>query len=86
MGMDYRDPGKIAGFTIFMFWMFWITHKSGKIIFNPVLIVFNWRLYEISYSVASSERKFNGIALSRKPITNGDRCRYGMIQDVIIIK
>jgi hypothetical protein len=44
MGLDYKDGGKLLGFGVFFVWIFFITHRSGQVILNPVLIVFGWQL------------------------------------------
>lgn len=46
MGLSYADAGKLAGFTVFLLWMFLITYRSGQICMNPLLLVAGWQLYE----------------------------------------
>jgi len=66
--------------------MFWITHQSGRIIFNPVLIALGWRLYDIKYTHEGSERPLTGLALSRSGIQPGQTRRFAQLQDVLIVK
>lgn len=56
MGISYSDPQKLLGFGVFLLWMFAITYKSGQILMNPLLIVFNWRLYEATITINNVER------------------------------
>lgn len=56
MGISYESPEKLLGFTVFLFWMFAITYKSGQIIMNPLLLMFGWKLYEAEIEINGNER------------------------------
>ncbi len=57
MGINYEEPEKLVGFAIFLLWMFAITHKSGQILMNPLLLMFDWRLYEATISINGNPRQ-----------------------------
>jgi hypothetical protein len=86
MGLDYDSPIKLIGFSVFFFWIFWITYRSGQIIMNPILIVFGWRLYEIKFKHLQSENELNGTALSKVDIDPNNVYYQANLQDVMIIK
>ena len=86
MGLGYHEEGKLLGILIFLGWIFWITHKSGQIILNPVLVVFGWRLHEITYSFPGDKIKFSSFTLSDSDIVEGDVVQYGNIQEVLITR
>jgi hypothetical protein len=86
MSIDYQDIGKFVGLTIFLIWMFWITHKSGRIILNPLLTAFGWRLYDVSYHFVGDTHLHTASVLSNAVISVGERHRQTSIQDVLIIK
>jgi hypothetical protein len=44
MSIEYSDTGKFVGFVVFLLWIFWISHRSGQVILNPVLIALSLRL------------------------------------------
>jgi hypothetical protein len=85
MSLDYQETGKFVGLAIFLGWMFWITHKSGQLILNPILIAFGWRLYEITYVFPGDTTPRNGRALSRGLIEAGKRYRHTVVQAVVIL-
>jgi hypothetical protein len=86
MSIDYQELGKFIGLVIFLAWMFWITFKSGQIILNPLLIVFGWRLYDISYNYPGDNTEYSNLALSDVLISPQERYRQTAIQDVMVIK
>jgi len=64
MSLDYGDPEKLSGFLGFLIWIFVITLRSGQLLMNPVLTVFGWQLYELSFSyVGGSTKEHTGVAL-----------------------
>jgi hypothetical protein len=86
MSIGYQETGKFVGLTIFLAWMFWITHKSGQLILNPILIAFGWRLYEITYAFpGDASAKKTGRALVKGAIEAGQRYPHTVVQDVIIL-
>lgn len=56
MGIAYSEPQKLLGFTVFLFWMFAITYKSGQILMNPLLLILGWRLYEATIVISGVEK------------------------------
>lgn len=85
MSLDYQETGKFIGLTIFLAWMFVITHRSGQLILNPLLIVLGWRLYEIRYAFPGDSREYSGRALSTQPLEPETRYKQIVIQDVMIV-
>jgi hypothetical protein len=86
MSIDYQEMGKFIGFPIFLGWMFWITYKSGQIILNPLLIVFGWRMYDVTYSFPGSHVEHASSVLAYGVISPGERHRQISVQDVLVIK
>jgi hypothetical protein len=85
MTFDYQETGKFIGLIVFLAWMFLITHRSGQVILNPLLIVFGWRHYEVKYQFSGSDKDFLGHGLSRDKIEQGDPCLQSSMQDIMII-
>ena len=85
MSIDYQETGKFIGFIVFLAWMFWITHRAGQVILNPVLIAMGWRLYSISYRFAGSQNVFKTSALAKGHLTPGNHKQYPL-QEIQIIK
>lgn len=86
MGLDYNDAGKFAGFIVFLVWIFIITFKSERIIMNPVLTVFGWKLYEVKSRSPGGQVVSTSMALSRVPLDPDVSYRSSAVQDVKIIK
>lgn len=86
MGLDYKDVGKLLGFLIFFLWIFLITHRSGQVVLNPVLTVFGWQLYDVSYAFEGGSEIYNGTTLSRVTLHVGRTYSQAAIQDVLIVK
>lgn len=85
MSIGYQETGKFAGLSIFLVWMFWITHKAGQILLNPLLTVFGWRLYEVKYVFAGDPAVRNGRALVRGTVESDQRFAHMAIQDILIM-
>jgi hypothetical protein len=85
MSIGYQETGKFVGFTVFLFWMFWITHKAGQILLNPLLAVFGWRLYEVQYSFAGDTISRSGRALVQGSIEQDQRFVQIAVQDILIL-
>jgi len=85
MSIDYQDTGKFVGFSVFLAWMFWISHRSGQIVLNPLLISLSWRLYETSYRFAGSADTHSGRALVKGHLARGP-FKQSLLQDIQIIK
>lgn len=86
MNLDYEETGKFVGIVIFLGWMFWITYKSGQLIMNPLLFVFGWRHYEVTYNFPGDDTEYNGSALAKGAIAMGERRPHASVQDVLIMK
>jgi hypothetical protein len=86
MGIGYQENGKLVGLAIFLVWMFWITHKSGQIILNPLLAVLGWRFYEVKYVFPGDTTVNSGRALARGIIEPGQRYPHIVVQDVVILR
>jgi hypothetical protein len=86
MSIGYQETGKFAGLTIFLGWMFWITHKSGQILLNPVLTVFGWRLYEIKYVFPGDTTVNIGRALAKGLVEPDRQYPHIAIQDLILLQ
>ena len=85
MGVNYSEANKFVGFCVFLAWMFWITHRSGQIVLNPVLIALGWRLYNVTYNFPGSGDTHKGRALVKGNLAPG-RYRQWPVQDIQIIK
>lgn len=83
MGISYESPEKLLGFTVFIFWMFAITYKSGQIIMNPLLIMFGWKLYEAKININGKNRDVR--VLTKGGLTPGSY-RVQTIQDFYIAR
>ena len=87
MGLSYSDGEKLAGFLVFLIWIFLITYKSGQVIMNPVLTVFGWRLYEIEYSYQAGKDKVHAsYCLSQEELEAGEMHASASLQEVFIVK
>lgn len=85
MSLDYQETGKFVGLMVFLAWMFWITHKSGQLILNPVFTAFGWRYYEVTYRFPGSDQDHHGKALARQELSVGIHNQTS-IQDVLIFR
>jgi hypothetical protein len=85
MSIEYSDTGKFVGFVVFLLWIFWISHRSGQIILNPVLIALSWRMYEVEYKFPGSDAKQSGKALAHGHLTAGP-FKQSLVQAIQIIK
>lgn len=85
MSIDYQDTGKFVGFAVFLAWMFWISHRAGQIILNPLLIALSWRLYEMDYKFAGSADTHSSLALAKGHLTIGAAKQWAL-QDIQIVK
>ncbi|WP_300243766.1 hypothetical protein [Pseudomonas sp.] len=83
MGVDISDKGKLSGFVLFLAWLFLITHKSGQIFLNPLLILSNWKYYEVTYSIGNHKR--TEYALSKNTLIPNSKVRTKKVQDINIM-
>lgn len=86
MSLDYQQTGKFVGLIVFLLWMFWITHRSGQLLLNPIFIAFGWRLHEISFSFPGSDKLHQGRALSKGTLSSDTQYIHVLIQDIMIVK
>lgn len=86
VSVDYSELGKTVGFIIFISWIFIIIFKSDRIIMNPMLVVFGWKLYEVKYKDVGSEKIFVAMILSAIPLEPGTTFKADSIQDVMIVR
>jgi hypothetical protein len=83
MGISYDSPEKLLGFSVFLFWMFAITYKSGQIIMNPLLLMFGWKMYEAKIQINGHERD---VRVLKKGILTPGNYKFQSIQDFYISK
>ena len=86
MSFDYQETGKFVGFLIFLGWMFLISHRSGQVILNPLLIVLGWRHYELKYMFAGDDKERSGQALSKDVLEPGMHCKQSAVQDILVLR
>ncbi len=86
MGVGFGETAKVLGEGVFLGWMFWITYKSEQIVLNPVLIVFGWRLYDISYHFVTDTTVAQAKALARIELRAKQVVRQDTFQSVFIVK
>lgn len=83
MGISYSEPQKLIGLTAFFIWMFVITYKSGQILMNPLLLVFNWRLYEATIKISGKIKEVR--ILFQGDLSLGE-LKAQTVQDFYILK
>jgi hypothetical protein len=66
--------------------MFWITHRSGQVIMNPVLIAFGWRPYELEYRFGGDDTEYTSFAFVHGYVVPGESHLHMPVQDILIIK
>lgn len=90
ISIDYQEPKKLVAYLIFFFWLFFITYRSGRVVLNPMLAVFGWRLYEVTYEESSIPKHLRkprkGVVLSDIDITTGEFFNSQSLQEVMIVK
>ena len=84
MSLEYQETGKFIGVIIFLTWMFVITHRSGQIILNPVLIVFGWKVVEVEYRYPTQQKVHSARALMAQNVAAGESVRVATIQDILV--
>lgn len=85
MSLDYQETGKFLGIIIFLMWMFLIIHRSGQMILNPLLVVFGWRLFDVTYQQPGSTKVTLGRAICRSDLNYDDQIKYDTIQSVLVV-
>lgn len=84
MNVDFADAGNFVGFGVFLSWMFWITHRSGQILLNPVLIAFGWRHYSIEFKYVGSDAQQTGNCLTKFELQIGSAKKVS-IQSISLV-
>jgi hypothetical protein len=85
MGIGYQEMPKLIGSGIFLAWMFWITHRTGQMLLNPLFAVFGWRLYEVKYSYLGEGTLRQGRALVKGDLEPDSTYQYAMVQSILVI-
>lgn len=83
MGITYDEPQKLLGFGVFLVWMFAITHKSGQILMNPLLLILGWKLYEATILINGHEKD---VRVLTKNLLSPGQASAQTIQDFYLIK
>lgn len=83
MGITYDEPQKLLGFGVFLVWMFAITHKSGQILMNPLLLILGWKLYEATILINGYEKD---VRVLTKNLLSPGQASAQTIQDFYLIK
>lgn len=83
MGISFAEPQKLIGFAVFLLWMFAITHKSGQILMNPLLLVFRWKLYEATIVINGVEKDVR--VLKRGDLSTGQQTAQ-TVQDFYLLR
>lgn len=86
MGVGYSEQSKFIGMIVFLVWLFWITYKSGQLIMNPILIVLNWRLYDVTFKHDGESSEHSCLVLADGELNAGDQVRFGKIQEVMVVR
>lgn len=86
ISIEYSEPKEFLGYLVFLMWLFWITYKTGRAILNPVLAVFSWKLYEVSYVLGDDGAKRTGVMLSNSEVIPTEYVNHNKIQDVMIVR
>ncbi|MCD9126392.1 hypothetical protein [Luteimonas fraxinea] len=84
MSLDMESPQKIFGFYVFMGTLFWVNYKSGQLILNPILVAFDWKLYEVELNIDNNIR--TGQMLSQTKVIPEEAVEYAAIDEVWIRK
>lgn len=84
MGVELGSIGKVIGFILFMIWLFIITHRSGQILMNPLLLAAGWQLYEIQADIEGNHRTLR--ALSRDRVVAEQTLKSCLVQGIYVLK
>jgi hypothetical protein len=83
MGVNYSEPDRLLGFLAFFLWMFAITYKSGQILVNPLLLVFDWKLYESKIEI---NRTVRSVRILAKGVLEDGEVSAQAVQDLYVVK
>lgn len=87
MSLDFADIPKLTGFALLLGWLFLITLRSGQLLMNPVLTLFGWRLYEITFVYqggTTTERE--RLAMVQGSLEPDTTVMHDTIQDILVVK
>ena len=82
IGVDLDDGPKVAGFLVFMLFMFILTYKTKQLFMNPILAVLGYNLYDIEYDVNTKIR--NGRILSKFEIEPEKQYQMEIVSSLLI--
>lgn len=82
IGVDLGDGPKVAGFLVFMVFMFILTYKTKQLFMNPILAVLGYNLYDIEYDVNTKTR--NGRILSKFEIEPEKQYQMEIVSSLLI--
>ncbi|NID05891.1 hypothetical protein HBF26_13405 [Luteibacter jiangsuensis] len=83
MGLSYGEDQKLAGFAVFLAWLFAITYRSGQIVLNPLLLLFGWQLYEAKIRTSGQERT---VRILRQGALHHGPVRGELVQDFYFVE
>lgn len=87
MSLDLGDLPKLAGFALFLGWIFLITLRSGQLLMNPVLTLFGWRLYDVTFVYqGGTPTERERMAMVQGTLEPGATVMHDTIQDILVIK
>lgn len=82
IGVDLSDGPKVAGFLVFMIFMFILTYKTKQLFMNPILAVLGYNLYDIEYDINKNIR--NGRILSKFEIEPEKQYQMEIVSSLLI--
>ncbi|WP_441257024.1 hypothetical protein ACS18Q_09735 [Vibrio sp. Vf1514] len=82
IGVDLGDGPKVAGFLVFMIFMFVLTYKTKQLFMNPILAVLGYNLYDIEYDVNTKIR--HGRMLSKFEIEPEKQYQMEIVSSLLI--
>lgn len=82
IGVDLSDGPKVAGFIVFMLFMFMLTYKTRQLFMNPILAVLGYNLYDIEYDINKSIR--TGRILSKFDIEPDKQYQMETVSSLLI--
>jgi hypothetical protein len=87
MSLDLGDLPKLAGFVLFLGWIFLITLRSGQLLMNPVLTLFGWQLYEVAFVYhGGTKTERERMAMVRGTLEPDTTVMHDTVQDILVIK
>lgn len=84
MGLDLSKTGEVIGFFIFLIFMFCVSYLSGQILMNPFLLLFKWKLYEITGTISGESKVFK--AISKEHLEKNEKIGTRLAEDMYILQ